>query len=184
VAKRQGAEVLVQVKANQPELLAACQRLAESRQAAQVDVELSKAHGRIEQRTTQLFAHPPGWLPDDWAVLLPTVIRVQRHRTERVLGHHYRTTDETAWYGCTTPMAVTEAAQAIRGHWGIENQLHYVRDVTLREDACRVRHNPGILARIRTMALNILHHNRVQHISETLFRNAVSLDHLIALNGL
>jgi predicted transposase YbfD/YdcC len=45
-----------------------------------------------------------------------------------------------------------------RGHWGIENGLHRVRDVTLGEDACRVRsHNaPQILAAARNLALGLL----------------------------
>jgi hypothetical protein len=45
-----------------------------------------------------------------------------------------------------------------RGHWGIENGLHHVRDVTLGEDACRVRsHNaPQVLAAARDLALGLL----------------------------
>jgi predicted transposase YbfD/YdcC len=45
-----------------------------------------------------------------------------------------------------------------RGHWGIENRLHWVRDVTLREDECRVRH-PGIaqvLASMRNTVVRLL----------------------------
>lgn len=45
-----------------------------------------------------------------------------------------------------------------RGHWGIENRLHCVRDVTLREDACRVRTGsaPQVLAAVRNTALTLL----------------------------
>jgi hypothetical protein len=45
-----------------------------------------------------------------------------------------------------------------RGHWGIENELHHVRDVSLGEDACRVRsHNaPQVLAAARNLALGLL----------------------------
>ena len=41
---------------------------------------------------------------------------------------------------------------AIRAHWGIENRAHYVRDVTLGEDARRVRTRPGVMARTRLVA--------------------------------
>jgi len=51
------------------------------------------------------------------------------------------------------------AAIAVRMHWGIENKLHYTRDVTLREDASRIRKNPGVFARIRSFAYNILRFN-------------------------
>jgi hypothetical protein len=45
-----------------------------------------------------------------------------------------------------------------RAHWGIENRLHRVRDVTLREDACRVRTGsaPQALAAVRNTALTLL----------------------------
>lgn len=48
---------------------------------------------------------------------------------------------------------------AAREHWMIENELHYVRDVTLKEDACRVRKGnaPQILAALRNAVLHLLH---------------------------
>ena len=55
-----------------------------------------------------------------------------------------------------------QAATAIRGHWHVENTLHYTRDVTFREDHSRIRHNPGIFARLRSFAYNILRRNRLQ----------------------
>ena len=48
--------------------------------------------------------------------------------------------------------------QLARGHWGIENGLHYVRDVTLGEDACRVRTGaaPQVLAALRNAVVHLL----------------------------
>ena len=69
-------------------------------------------------------------------------------------------------------------AEVIRGQWGIENRHHYVRDVTLQEDASRIRRNPGIFARLRSFALNILHKNKVTNVSEALYDNALNLDNL------
>jgi predicted transposase YbfD/YdcC len=45
-----------------------------------------------------------------------------------------------------------------RGHWGIENKLHYVRDVTLGEDGCRVRKGaaPQVLAAVRNAVIHLL----------------------------
>jgi predicted transposase YbfD/YdcC len=45
-----------------------------------------------------------------------------------------------------------------RGHWGIENRLHYVRDVTLGEDGCRVRKGaaPQVLAAVRNAVIHLL----------------------------
>jgi predicted transposase YbfD/YdcC len=49
-------------------------------------------------------------------------------------------------------------AELVRGHWRIENSLHYVRDVTLREDACRVRRGnaPQVLAGLRNAVVHLL----------------------------
>ena len=53
-------------------------------------------------------------------------------------------------------------AEAVRSHWGIENQLHRVLDVAFREDACRVRkgHAPQNLSAIRKFALSRLRQNQ------------------------
>jgi len=58
---------------------------------------------------------------------------------------------------------------------------HYVRDVTLGEDASRIRTRPSVMARIRSVALNILRANGVQNISLALYANVVSFDQLLAL---
>jgi hypothetical protein len=67
-----------------------------------------------------------------------------------------------------------------RGHWGIENRNHHVRDRTLGEDASRIRCRPGIFARIRSFALNILRAHGVTNVSEAIYTNALSLDCLLA----
>ena len=64
---------------------------------------------------------------------------------------------------------------------GIENRAYYVRDVTLGEDASRIRTRPGMMARIRSAALNVLRANGVQNVSLALYANAVSFDQLLPL---
>jgi hypothetical protein len=67
-----------------------------------------------------------------------------------------------------------------RGHAGIENRNHHVRDRTLGEDASRIRRQPGIVARLRSFALNILRAHGVGNVSEAIYTNALSLDRLLA----
>jgi predicted transposase YbfD/YdcC len=65
-------------------------------------------------------------------------------------------------YGITSLTEGEADAQRLlglaRGHWGIENRLHYVRDVTLGEDGCRVRTGaaPQVLAAVRNAVIHLL----------------------------
>jgi hypothetical protein len=65
LALEKGADVLVQVKGNQPTLLAACEDLACYCAAAQCNVQHDKGHGRIETRTVRIWSMPENWLEDD-----------------------------------------------------------------------------------------------------------------------
>jgi hypothetical protein len=71
------------------------------------------------------------------------------------------TTQEVV-YGITSLQPEQAPAQRLleltRGHWGIENKLHYVRDVTLGEDSCRVRKGtaPQVLAAVRNAVIHLL----------------------------
>ena len=62
----------------------------------------------------------------------------------------------------------------MREHWGIENRSHYVRDVTMQEDASRIRVKPGIFARIRSFGFNILSINRQGSIAQDRFEYALA----------
>ena len=77
-------------------------------------------------------------------------------------------------------MQVSAAAlgRAVRGHWGIENRLHWVLDVSFNEDACRVRadHGPQNLAVLRHVALNLLRLERSRKGSIATRRFAAALD--------
>ena len=80
------------------------------------------------------------------------------------------------------PIGAEQVAAAIRGHWGIENRSHYVRDVTLCEDASRIRKNPGVFARIRSFAYNILRINQTDSIAQDRYAAALGgLDFLLSL---
>lgn len=84
------------------------------------------------------------------------MFRIERRRT---IGGE--TTCEVA-YGITslTPQQATadQLLDFARAHWGIENSLHHIRDVTLGEDACRVRTGaaPQVLAAMRNLVLSMI----------------------------
>jgi len=91
------------------------------------------------------------------------VFQVKRTRTI-----HGQATSEVV-YGITSlprdRADATTLLQLTRDHWGIENRLHYVRDVTFGEDACRVRtgHAPQNLAAIRNLAITLLNRARCKN---------------------
>ncbi len=68
------------------------------------------------------------------------------------------TTTEVSYFIGSRRMGARRYAQALRGHWGIENQLHWQLDVSFREDASRVEnpHGAANLALMRKMALGLL----------------------------
>ena len=114
---------------------------------------MEKGHGRREDRT--LRATTILTLHQKWPGLAQG-FELTRKRT--VKG---QTTVEVV-YGITS--LKPEEANALRllgltrGHWGIENCLHYVRDVTLGEDGCQVRGDtaPQVLAALRNVAIHLL----------------------------
>jgi predicted transposase YbfD/YdcC len=70
-------------------------------------------------------------------------------------GHHSL---ESRYYILSRALTAEEFAEAARGHWGIENNLHWQLDVSFREDECRVRrdHAPTNLSVIRRFVLGLL----------------------------
>jgi predicted transposase YbfD/YdcC len=73
-----------------------------------------------------------------------------------------------------------------RGHWSIENRLHYVRDVALGEDASRIHKDfgPEIMAGLRNAAIGFLRATGATKIAETLRRNASQVGKLFTKLGI
>jgi hypothetical protein len=85
--------------------------------------------------------------------------------------------------GRSQPEAPQAKLEGVAGG-GIENRQHYVRDVTCDEDRSRIRHNPGIMARARSFALNIVRHNGVTNVAQALWNGALSLDTVLAYKAI
>lgn len=116
---------------------------------------VEKGHGRIETRQLAVTASISEHLAPAWA----GVAQVCRLTRERIVGDKEST--ETV-YAITSLGADRAGAEDLlrlsRNHWGIENCLHYVRDVTYREDQGRTNagHAPQVLAALRNTALTML----------------------------
>jgi predicted transposase YbfD/YdcC len=118
----------------------------------------------------------------EWQCCVKTIIRVTRRTLLRSAATGmWGQRGEVAYYlSSAVDLPATAWAAAIRGHWGIENQNHYVRDVSCDEDRSRIRDNPGIMARARSFALNIMRKNGITNVAEALWSSALSLNHILA----
>ena len=97
-----------------------------------------------------------------------------------VLSGLWHWSTETAFYVSNTKLTAVDVADAIRGHWKIETTSHYSRDVTFGEDKSRIRTNPGVFARLRSFAFNILKSNKTSTISQDRYRAALAgIDNLL-----
>lgn len=116
---------------------------------------IEKGHGRIETRRLEVTATLAEHLAPSWPGLAQ-VCRLTRARVVRG-----KTSHETV-YAITSLAAETAGAARLlelsREHWGIENKLHDVRDVTCREDQARTNagHAPQVLAALRNATLTLL----------------------------
>jgi len=83
------------------------------------------------------------------------------------------TSSEVAYFVSEYILPATTCAQAIRNHCAIENRSHYIRDGSFYEDASRIRCNPGIFARLRSFAANLLRFNEVENVADGRYRIAI-----------
>jgi predicted transposase YbfD/YdcC len=154
-----GGDFLLAVKDNQPKLHAALQEHFEQRHAAgrrgrrQHHATRETGHGRQEERHYYHTPIPPEleWIAKAWPArsLGQVISAVTRDGQE---------TSEVRYYLSSLPPDAQRLAQAVRGHWGIENSLHWVLDVTFNEDQSRIRkdHGPANFALLRRIAVNLI----------------------------
>ena len=182
--KASGAEALLQVKGNQPSLEAALEALPVRYEPEDCHVETGKIRrNRQEKRQIEVFKAGHRLDLPEWRTDVVEAVRITRtvQRQDVATGWKWRCTHEVAWYASTGEgNSAAYYAAATRGHWGVENRVHYVLDVSMHEDASRVRKSPIILSILRSFALNILRLNKVNDIADALWRNAMNLNRVLA----
>ena len=156
------ADYVLSLKANHPTLSAQVKQWFETAQNQGFegiehshDRRVEAAHHRQEIR--QVWAVPVSQMGElykqqQWAGL-KTVVMVVRVR------HLWnRTTREVQFYLSSLPCDAQRIGRAIRAHWSIENQLHWVLDVSFGEDNSRIRngHSPENFTLLRRMAISLL----------------------------
>jgi predicted transposase YbfD/YdcC len=158
--RAQEADYVLTIKDNQPSLHQAVHEAF----IAHADADFSdptlrrlqtveRGHGREEEREYFIAAAPSELVRGGAWKDLRSIGMVCR---TRVVGEDV--SDEVVYFLSSLPPKVKAFARAVRGHWGIENRLHWSLDVTFAEDDSRVRkdHGPANLGMLRRLALSIL----------------------------
>ena len=148
---RRGAHYLLIIKRNQPSLHAQLAALP-WRDVPVAYTKAERGHGRTERRTLKITSVAAGLAFPGAA----QAIKIVRRR--KVKG---KWSAETCY--AVTSLRITQAspdqlAAIIRGHWGIEDQLHWIRDLDSDEDRCQIRtaSGPRIMASLRNLVITLL----------------------------
>lgn len=186
----QGGHYLMAVEENQPQMREAIAELFEVGCWMPSEVgtrywkhrSVEKAHGRLETRMPESSTVLPGWL--GW----PGVGQVMRRTCERVALATGEVERERTY--AVTSLSPGEAGpeelEALwRGHWGIENRIHYVRDVAMGEDAGQAYTGgtPRALAALRNCIIGLLRRNGCKSIADALRHYAAHPTKALALVG-
>lgn len=156
---KKGGDYVLGLKGNQTRLKAEVGRFfdcAEGDEFAHLDFRyhktVEKDHGRIETREYWIVAEASFEAKEEWGGLRA----VGMVKSERIVaGVPSR---DTRYYICSRMMPGEAFAKAVRGHWGIENGLHWMLDVAFREDESRIRkaNGPQNFGVLRRFALSLL----------------------------
>ncbi len=179
-------DLLVQVKGNHQTLQQECKETTQIETTPEEYSSIDKGHGRIDNRHVKVYKTNK-WLSDlEWKKYLYTIIVVIRLRSKFITKTgKWKETKETSYYVCNTDKyTAKQFHDIILKHWGIENSNHYVRDVSLKEDASKIKKNVGIIARLRSFALNVLRINNENNIKNSIYRNSLTFERLVNYQNL
>ncbi len=149
-------DYLLAVKGNQPSLQEAIETaFIDCQGRAEVDrqTHAEKSHGRIVGQTATVLPAQGLVDPANW----PGCVTIGRIDSLRIVNGK-ESELERRYYISSRVLTATELAKATRAHWGIENQLHWVLDVTMGEDASTLRKDnaPQNISLLRKIALNVI----------------------------
>jgi predicted transposase YbfD/YdcC len=170
-----GNHYLIAVKANQPKLFASLQEQFEHQQTDNIDQQTEYNRGRKVTRTVRVLSHPrtidPAWIG------IQSLIQIRRQGTRAAQPF-----SQTVFYICSLSGSAAELAERIRQHWHVENRLHWVKDVVLKEDSTPVcdGHAMTNFAIVRTIALNLFRQHGFDSITQGIRRVAHDIPRLFS----
>jgi len=172
-----GNNYLVKVKGNQRNLRESVKKIIETTKAVSIVTEEGTTRGREEKRETKVYL-PTLEIPNDWPNL-KRIIYVERTFKSKKDTHN----TQSYYISSLRCNNATKFAKGIRGHWLIENRLHWVKDAIQKEDS--TRHKSGYASRnmsiIRNIAINIFRGNRYNSVKHGSLFFASNVNILIKL---
>lgn len=123
-------------------------------QPTSVDTSFEQTRARLTERRVSVFDNLDH-ISDDW-VGLKRIVQVERLGTRA--GKPY---EETVYYISSIALEASDFAQGIRGHWGVENRLHWVKDVVFDEDKAQMvdGYASANFSILRSFVINLFRHN-------------------------
>ena len=168
---QEGGDYCLQLKGNQGDMLADVRAFVDDQHTDYIDEydTIDADHGRIEERSYRVY-NVPQYLTDihNWPHLQAFVHVVSRRTTGD------KTSRSERLYLLSKCLTAQAAASLIRGHWQIENSLHWSLDVVMNDDQHRARkdHAPANFAALRRIALNIIKANSAKGSNRGKFKKA------------
>lgn len=171
-----GNDYVIAVKANQPSLYKQIQALTAQTTPSSIAHSFERSRDRKTHRQVSVFEDISG-ISSDW-IGLKRLIKVERTGSRAGLPY-----EQIAYYISSLTFTASEFARGIRDHWGIENRLHWVKDMVLCEDRSRIRtlDAPANFSLIRAIVMNLLRLHGYTSLTNAMRRLAHDLDAIFLL---
>lgn len=152
-----GADYVLSLKANQEELFEEVKKAFEFIPVGQTDEQVNTGHGRVEKRYCEIITDLRFIDESTKWKGIKSIVRIHAQRHHKTNGKQ----EEEYRYYISSIVDARKINQAVRLHWSIENQLHWVLDVQFAEDRSRKRNGsmPQNFGLITKMALNLIKQN-------------------------
>lgn len=171
-----GNDYLVAVKSNQGRLYKHLQTYRQYLKPIAEHIHRQQRRGRNEHRCVKVY-RPVGLALAEWAAI-ESVLCVERWGTRAGKDYHH-----IAYYISSVSTSPHQWQLLVREHWGIENRLHWPKDVVFGEDDYRLEDEAALLnwSLFRTIAINILRLNGFKSLKTALTKIANRVDTIFSL---
>lgn len=177
-----GNDYIIQIKKNQPKLYhQTCRNTCQDHLAISMTKQITRKRGRIESRKVFIYKDLTG-ISQEW-LGLKTLIRVEREVVCKA-----KISRQRAYYISSLSTHKAEVfARHIRNHWKIENRLHWVKDVSMKEDTSKTAKGYAAenISILRNIAINLFRtngHDSIKYATQLYANNVKELWRIISSN--